>query len=74
MQQTDAPTHAIDRIGAKLVREHFVITRQAVSHWRCKGVPRQYRKPLILLGKSIDVEISELELEPCLPVSEGSAA
>lgn len=41
---------AIDRVGTEAIMAHFSISKQAVSYWRRKGVPRQHRKTLALLG------------------------
>lgn len=59
----DTPhTHAaaIDRIGTKAIMQHFDITRQAVSHWRRNGVPRQYLRPMVLLGESLGKPVPEV--------------
>jgi len=49
----------IDRIGTAALVEHFRITRQNVYYWRVKGIPRQYRKAMVLLGESLNHDMSD---------------
>lgn len=51
---------AIDRIGTQALMDHFSITRQSVSYWRRNGIPRQYRKALILFGESLKHDMSDV--------------
>lgn len=60
-EHPDAP--AVDRVGTQAIMDHFAIGRAAVSYWRRKGVPQRYRKPLILLGESLDKDMTDLAAE-----------
>jgi hypothetical protein len=48
---------AIQRIGADVVRTHFDLSPEGVRQWRCRGVPKHYRRPLALLGKVLGHEM-----------------
>lgn len=49
----------IDRIGTGALVEHFQVTRQNIYHWRVNGIPRQYRKAIVLLGESLNHDMSD---------------
>lgn len=42
----------IDRIGRKLIMEHFGISRQAVHHWCKNGIPDRHRNSVAMLSNS----------------------
>lgn len=52
---------ALDRIGSQKLIDHFDITRQALYRWRTQGISRQFRKPVILLGETMKLDMSELK-------------
>lgn len=58
-----ADAAVIDRLGTAVLMEHFDITRQAVSYWRQKGIPRTYRKAVKLLGESLEHDMTDLTTE-----------
>lgn len=60
-------SEAIDRVGRRLIRDHFEITRQALAYWRRNGVPKQHRKPLALLGHVHGKDMKDLGVTPELP-------
>ena len=51
---------AIDRIGTAALMEHFNITRQAIFYWRRNGIPRTYRKAVVLYGESLEHDMSDV--------------
>jgi hypothetical protein len=57
------------RIGTATIREHFEISKQAVHYWRFKGVPKQYRKALIALGESREIDMSDFAATRATPTS-----
>ena len=54
---------AINRIGSAKIGDHFAISRQAVYYWRSAGIPKQYRKPMILLAQSLGVDFTGFRAE-----------
>lgn len=57
----DAAT--IDRIGRKVVREHFGLSTQSLYYWRKTGIPRTNRGPIRLLGESLGHDMSDFAVE-----------
>lgn len=55
--------HIIDRIGRKVVREHFGLSNQSLYYWRKRGVPRSNRGPIKLLGETLGADMSDFEVE-----------
>ena len=49
----------IDRLGTAALVDHFQVTRQNVYYWRVKGIPRQYRKAIVLLGESLGHDMTD---------------
>lgn len=60
---------AIDRLGVEPIMSHFEISRQAISYWRRKGVPKQHRKTLAMLGAVAGVDMPELRQGRASPPS-----
>jgi hypothetical protein len=54
---------ALERIGRSAVMEHFSLSRQNWYHWRKRGLPRPYRKPVKLLGESLGLDMSDFCVE-----------
>jgi len=61
MSKTHPDSTAIDRVGGDVVQSHFALTRQTLWNWRTKGVPRQMRKPLRLLGETQGHDMRDFE-------------
>lgn len=53
----------IERIGRKVVREHFGLSPQSLYYWRKSGVPRSNRGPMRLLGESLGHDMSDFPIE-----------
>jgi hypothetical protein len=61
MQDLHPDSAAIDRIGTRAIIEHFKIKRQSVFYWRRTGVPRTCLNPVVLLGKQMGHDMTDLE-------------
>lgn len=60
LMSTHHPDAAIiERIGPKVVREHFDLSRHSLYYWRKNGVPRSNRRPIKLLGESLGHDMSD---------------
>lgn len=51
---------AIDRVGRKVIMDHFGVSHQAITYWRKTGVPKPHRKTLALLGAVAGVAMPEM--------------
>jgi len=51
-KKTISDMEVIDRIGAPALAEHFHTSRQNIYNWRVRGIPKHYRRAIVLLGES----------------------
>lgn len=56
-------THAaaIDRIGSKPLETHFNISKQGISKWKERGIPRMHINSVRLLAMMRGVQVPELD-------------
>ena len=53
---------AIERIGRSNLIEHFQVRRQTVWDWTVNGVPDSLRRPMILYGQSLGLDMSDMKV------------
>lgn len=60
MDKQHPDSAAIDRVGYRPIMEHFDMTSAGVSQWKKRGIPKNCRRPLALLGQVLGYDMPEL--------------